>query len=144
MTRSIFTALALAFTSACIGAERADTADSFDRIADSEDTADAPQVAFAATCDSAGYWTITPEAQAAVWDNMAIEVHGVVVGGLPSFWSWPTTTTCEPIQTPFTCADTWIQVRVRLELDGADIATACSAGQSAWASCPETLPPVCP
>lgn len=131
-------ALTLPLT-ACISADTADTADSFDSSASSTDVA---QVAFVTTCDSSGYWAIAPEAQAEVWDTLAIEVHGVVVGGVPGFWSTATATECAPVLTAFTC-DASIQVRVRLELDGADIATACSSGASAWASCPETLPPVC-
>lgn len=126
---------------ACVSASETDTADT-------EDTAAPLAVAFDLACDSSsGLWAVTAEVQGPrkAWDLIAVEAHGVKPGEVPLFFSEAHSDSCVTgALYGMDCATTSVQVRVRVENDGATIAQACSARQSAWADCPDTAAPSCP
>lgn len=129
-------------TAACIDGADKDTA-----YVDS-DTADPPTVAFDLACDSAsGNWAVTAEAIGArsAWDTLVTEVHGTRPGEVPLFFSEAHSDSCVTGAVPnMDCATVTVQVRVQLQKDGRVVTQVCSAGQSAWADCPDTAAPSCP
>lgn len=130
-------------TAACIDGADKDTA-----VDTAPDTADPPAVAFDLACDpTTGNWAVTAEAIGArsAWDTLATEVHGTRPGEVPLFFSEAHGDSCVTGVVPnMDCVTVMVQVRVQLQKDGVTLAQVCSAGQSAWADCPDTAAPSCP